>query len=280
MLVADKLVFVEFRNTGASHVERLLHSIAGGAIDKAASPSLLDLLSDKRVLFGSVRDPWGWYLSLWAAGCAQRGELYKRLTSDRTWQKLLSKVEAGSKAGDIAGGAEEGKKGGLLPDKLGAQRAKDFWYADAKNPVAFREWLRVVCAPQARRVVDPAYAQSSISKIAGLMTYRYFVLYVRGGAQMPVTISTQASLRAFGADHLVARHIIRQDSLTEDLVSALAQAGVTLDDAQRKLIYDARPSTRDRRHDIEQFYDAQTVDLVARKEKYIIDRFGYQRPPL
>lgn len=277
MLIADKLVFVEFRNTGASHVERLLHSIAGGVIDKAASPSLLGLLSEQRALFGSVRDPWGWYLSLWSAGCAQRGELYNRLTNERAWQKLLDKVQAQGKADAPAEG--EARRN-LLPEHLGAERARTFWYAESKEPAAFREWLRVVCAMQARRVVDPSFAQSSISKIGGLMTYRYFVLYVRGGAQMPVTIGTQASLAAFEAEHLVARHIIRQDSLTEDLVTALQQSGLVLDDAQRKQIYDARPPTKDRRRDLERFYDRETVDLVARKEKFIIDRFGYQIPVL
>ena len=49
-----------------------------------------------------------------------------------------------------------------------------------------------------------------------------------------------------------------------------------LSDEQRKMIYDTKASGRTSR--IERFYDEASVDLVARREKFIIERFGYQRP--
>lgn len=276
MLIADKLVFIEFRNTGAGHVEKLLHRILGGEIDKSARAPDAQLLGG-RVLFGSIRDPWGWYLSLWRAGCAQQGELYQRLINEKSWRKLLEKAAGSDK--DAGSDAAAGKRV-TLPEQMGPERARDHWYADSEDVGAFREWLRVVCALQARRVVDPGFAQSPISKIGGLMTYRYFMLYVSGAAQIPVTIGTQEGLRAFEAEHLAASHVIRQDSLTEDLVQALAQAGIELDDEQRKQIYDARPAGKVRALDVERFYDAAAADLVARREKFINERFGYQRPPV
>lgn len=274
MLTADKLVFIEFRNTGASHVEKLLHKIAGGAIDKNARAPGAELLVGGRVLFGSIRDPWGWYLSLWRAGCAQQGELYQRLTSEKSWGKLLEKAEGAGKA------PPEPAKRITLPEQMGPEHARDHWYADSDDVAAFREWLLVACSLQTRRVVDSAFAQSPISKIGGLMTYRYFMLYVQGAAQMPATVVTQEGLRAFEAEHLAAKHVIRQDSLTEDLVQALEQAGVALDDTQRKQIYDARPAGKVRALDVGRFYDAAAASLVARREKFIIERFGYRRPPV
>lgn len=279
MLIADKLVFIEFRNTGASHVEKLLHKIAGGEIDKSARAPSEELLAGGRVLFGSIRDPWGWYLSLWRAGCAQQGELYQRLTSEKSWRKLLEKAEATGNARAPDAQPDPGKRI-ALPAEMGPERARGFWYADSENIAAFREWLLIVCALQSRRVVDTGFAQSPISKIGGLMSYRYFMLYVRGAAQIPVTIGTLEGLRTFEAEHLAAGHVIRQDSLTEDLVQALEQAGVKLDDTQRKQIYDARPASKVRSLDVERFYDAAAADLVARREKFIIERFGYQRPPV
>lgn len=279
MLIADKLVFIEFRNTGASHVEKLLHKIAGGQVDKNARAPSAELLVGGRVLFGSIRDPWGWYLSLWRAGCAQQGELYQRLTSGKSWGKLLEKAGAAGKTRGAAAASEPGKRI-ALPELMGPDRARDYWYADSDDVAAFREWLLIACSLQTRRVVDAGFAQSPISKIGGLMTYRYFMLYVQGAAQIPGTIVTQEGLRAFEAEHLAARHVIRQDSLTEDLVQALEQAGVSLDDVQRKQIYDARPASKVRALDVERFYDGASADLVARREKFIIERFGYQRPPV
>jgi len=278
MLIADKLVFIEFRNTGASHVEKLLLKIVGGEVDNAVRVPTEEMLTSGRKLFGSIRDPWGWYLSLWTFGCAQQGELYQRMINEKSWLKVLEKIEATAKARTKEAPADEVKRV-ALPEQLGAERAKNFWYADADNVEAFREWLRVVCALQTRRVLETGFAQSPINKIGGLMTYRYFHLYVRGAAQMPVTIGTQEGLRAFETQHLVLDHIIRQDSLTEDLVRALEHSGVALSDSQRKLIYDAKPTGKAARSaGIERFYDAASVDLVARREKFIIERFGYQRP--
>lgn len=278
MLIADKLVFIEFRNTGASHVEKLLLKIVGGELDNSVRVPTEELLASGRKMFGSIRDPWGWYLSLWTFGCAQQGELYQRMVNEKSWGKVLEKIEATAKARTKEAPADEVKRI-ALPEHLGAERAKTFWYADDDNVEAFREWLRVVCSLQTRRVLETGFAQSPISKIGGLMTYRYFHLYVRGAAHMPVTIGTQEGLRAFETQHLVLDHIIRQDSLTEDLVQALEHSGVALSDAQRKLIYDAKPTGKAARSaGIERFYDAASADLVARRERFIIERFGYQRP--
>lgn len=277
MLVADALVFIEFRNTGASHVEKLLSKIVGGEVTKGSRAPSPELLASGKKIFGSIRDPWGWYLSLWTAGCAQQGDLFQRLTNEKSWRKVLEKVEANAKARTKDAPADDVKRI-ALPENMGPERATSVWYADADNVENFREWLRVVCALQTRRAVDAEYAKSPIGKIAGLMTYRYFSIYVRGTEQMPVTIGTQEGLRSFEREHLMLDHVIRQDSLTEDLVQALGQAGFELGDEPRKMIYDAKPAGRSSGLGIDRFYDAASLDLVARREKFIIERFGYQRP--
>lgn len=274
MLIADKLIFIEFRNTGASHVEKLLQKIVGGEVENKHRAPPEEILSG-RIIFGSVRDPWGWYLSLWAAGCAQQGDLYQRLTSDKTWAKISEKIEANAKARGEQAAAEQVKRV-VLPDDLSAERARTFWYSDPENVEAFREWLRVACSLQTRRTVDPHMAKSPIGKIAGLMTYRYFNLYVRGASDIPVTVGTQDGLRAFEASNSIVQHVIRQDSVTEDLIKALDRSGIALSDEQRKMIYDTKASGRPAR--IERFYDEESVELVARREKFIIERFGYHRP--
>lgn len=275
MLIADKLIFIEFRNTGSSHVEKLLQKIVGGEVENKHRAPPEEVLNSGRTIFGSIRDPWGWYLSLWTAGCAQQGDLYQRLTSDKAWVKIGEKMEANAKARSDQAAAEPVKRV-VLPDDLSAERAKTFWYSDPENVEAFREWLRVACSLQTRRTVDPNMAKSPIGKIAGLMTFRYFNLYVRGASDIPVTVGTQEGLRAFEASNSFVHHVIRQDSVTEDLIKALDRSGVVLSDEQRKMIYDTKASGRPAR--IERFYDEASVELVARREKFIIERFGYQRP--
>jgi hypothetical protein len=280
MLITDKIVFIELQKTGSTHIKKLLKDILGGKNDGKHNVPTEELLASGKPFMGSIRDPWGWYLSLWSYGCQQQGELYQRMTNEKRWEKLLTKLDAARKArADKGEATEKPEKKSILPEQMGAERAKTYWYADASDAAAFREWLRVICSLQTRRVVEAGFAQSPIGKVGGLMTFRYFNLFVRGADKIPATISTQEGLRAFEAEHLVLKHIIRQDSLAEDLVMALDRSGVALTDEQRKKIYDAKPTNKSARpHGFEHYFDLPSVDLVARREKFIVDKFGYQRP--
>lgn len=275
MLISEKLVFVELQKTGSTHIKRLLKEIVGGKNDGKHNVPTPELLASGKPFLGSVREPWGWYLSLWSYGCQQQGELFLRLTNEKKWEKTLERIKA-RKAEAAEGG--EGKRM-VLPENMGAERAKTYWYADPENAEAFREWLRVVCSLQTRRVVEAGFAQSPISKLGGLMTFRYFHLFVRGADKIPESTTTQEALKAFESQNLLLQHIIRQDSLADDLAKALTACGVELTDAHRKLIYDTKPTNKSTRpRSFEHYYDAASVDLVARRERFIIDKFGYQRP--
>lgn len=275
MLISEKLVFVELQKTGSTHIKRLLKEIVGGKNDGKHNVPTPELLASGKPFLGSVREPWGWYLSLWSYGCQQQGELFLRLTNEKKWEKTLERIKA-RKAEAAEGG--EGKRM-VLPENMGAERAKTYWYADPENAEAFREWLRVVCSLQTRRVVEAGFAQSPISKLGGLMTFRYFHLFVRGADKIPESTTTQEALKAFESQNLLLKHIIRQDSLADDLAKALTDCGVELTDAHRKLIYDTKPTNKSTRpRSFEHYYDAASVDLVARRERFIIDKFGYQRP--
>jgi hypothetical protein len=279
MLITDKVVFVELQKTGSTHIKKTLRDLLGGKNDGKHNVPTEELLASGKQFMGSIRDPWGWYLSLWTYGCQQQGELFQRLTNPKRWERVLAKINAARNASTEKDGVEEKKQKSMLPANVGAERAKDFYYTDPANAEAFREWLRVVCSPQTRRVVEAGFAQSPIGKIGGLMTFRYFNLFVRGADKIPATVSTQEGLKAFEKDNLIVQHIIRQDCLADDLVKALDSCGVELTDEQRKKIYDAKPTNKSNRpHPFNHYYDAASVDLVARREKFIIDRFGYKRP--
>jgi hypothetical protein len=293
MLICDKVVFVELQKTGSTHIKKLLREILGGKNDGKHNVPTEELLHSGRQFLGSIRDPWGWYLSLWSYGCQQQGELFLRMTNPKRWERVAGKLGGGrdgqgegehetdnAKDKDKAKTKGKGKKPSFaVPELASADRAKDFYYADPANGEAFREWLKVVCSPQTRRVVEAGFAQSPIGKVGGLMTFRYFNLFVRGADRMPATITTQEGLRAFEAQNIVVKHIIRQDSLADDLVKALQECGVELTDAHRKKIYDAKPTNKSKRpHGFSHYYDAESIELVAAREKFIVDSFGY-RPP-
>lgn len=287
MLISDKVVFVELQKTGSTHIKNLLKETVGGKNQGKHNVPTPELLASGREFLGSVRDPWGWYLSLWSYGCQQQGKLYERLTNAKRWDRVqdrLAEVRKTQKEklrtlGPRAQGGDKKWKPILIPDRLGVDRAKNFYYKDPADAEAFREWLRLVCSPAARRLVEDGFSKSPIGRLGGLMTFRYFSLFVPGSEEMPPTIDTQKALRAYEADRVAVKHIVRQHTLADDLVHALDSCKIVLTEQQRAKIYAAKPTNKSvRPHPFAHYYDVESIDIVARREKFIIKRFGYERP--
>jgi len=283
MLISEKLIFVELQKTGSTHIKSLLKKLVGGENDGKHNAPTPEMLASGRKFIASVRDPWSWYLSLWSYGCLQKGELYERLTNEKKWRKLLEKDD--SKAAGDAGSddTEEGseaerKRGKSLPENFGPERAKAFWYADPDNAEAFREWLQAVLAVQPlRKVLESGYGKSPISKAGGLMTFRYFTLCTRGGETVDKAVCTMDALRKYDNENCFVSHFVRNESLPEDLIRAVEGCGIALDDAQKKAIREAKKTNvSSRPHGPDYYYDEASVQLVGRREKFIIEKFGYK----
>src|SRR4030095_1676667 len=95
MFINDKLVYLALHKTGCSHVLKLLSSIPdldGRIIGKhntiyEVSKRRLGNLSEK-IKAGNVRNPWDWYVSLWAFGCMKKGGLYDQIINKNAFKKL------------------------------------------------------------------------------------------------------------------------------------------------------------------------------------------------
>jgi len=293
MLISDKLIFVELQKTGSTHIKGLLKKLVGGENDGKHNVPSEELLGSGKKFIASVRDPWAWYLSLWSYGCLQKGELYERLTNEKKWRKLLDKEAAESGAesaaeaeaeaaaeaegdGDVAVKAKGKAK--VLPDHFTPERARTFWYADPDSAEAFREWLQAVLTVQPlRKVLEAGYGKSPISKAGGLMTFRYFTLCTKNGENVDKSVSTLEALRNYDKENCFIDYFVRNASLAEDLIKAIEGCGVELDDEKKKVIREAKKTNvSSRPHGPEHYYDDASIQLVARREKFIIEKFGYK----
>lgn len=279
MLISDKLVFVELQKTGSTHIKTLLRDLVGGKNDGKHNTPPDDLLASGKQFIGSIRDPWAWYVSLWTYGCQQKGELFQRLTNEKKWERVLAKAKGAEGADADArseGGDEKEKK--ALPPEWGPERAKTFWYADPDNVDAFREWLQVVLAtPRLRRLLEAGYGKSPISKAGGLLTFRYFTLFVKGTETVDKSVDSVSALKEFDKTNCFINHFIRNESLAADFVKTLDAIGVPLTDEQRKSVLEAKKTNvSSRPKAVGDYYDDASVQLVMRREKFIIDKFGYK----
>lgn len=189
MLICDKLVFIELQKTGSTHIKQLLRELVGGVNDGKHNTPDERMLHCGKPFVGSVRNPWLWYLSLWSYGCQGKGELFQRLTNEQRWKRLRDKATA-RQTREAPASADDAADVRRLPAHWDAERAK-YWYADPDNPEAFREWMQAVLGRRTlRHMLMAGYGKSPIGKAGGLMTYRYFTLFVKGAETAGPTMNT------------------------------------------------------------------------------------------
>ena len=80
MFVSEKIVFIQLQKTGCTHIAKLLSNLLEGRHIGKHNRATPELFTNQRSFLGSIRDPWEWYVSLWAYGCDKKGRIYQRVT--------------------------------------------------------------------------------------------------------------------------------------------------------------------------------------------------------
>jgi len=152
-------------------------------------------------------------------------------------------------------------------------------YKDPENAENFKHWLKLVTTTGPhRKLIEDGFFASPLSGLAGLMTYRYFLLFCDEGATVPeAAVKTMKALKEYEEKHRFVKHIIRNESLAEDLIQVVQACGETLSEEDLALIREApKTNTSARKQPRSHYYDDIAVSLVAKREKFIIDKFGYK----
>ena len=98
MLITDKIIYIELHKTGSSHTREIFLEMYGGGCKIAGKHASYDSVPEdilgnfeEKLKIGNIRNPWDWYVSLWAFGCQQKGGIYNYLTSDYKIKRLSKK---------------------------------------------------------------------------------------------------------------------------------------------------------------------------------------------
>lgn len=273
MLTSDKLILVELHKAGAARLQKLLGDLLGGEKSGKRSSYADELASLGKPVVGYVCNPLTWYLEQWQLGCAGKGDIHKRLTSDVRWGQLNARL----KNRDAKQGDKPDRK--QIPQGWGPEHARSFWYADAENPEAFREWLRAVVGERGlRKLVDHGYGASPMSRVAGLMSYQFFNTFVRGAENMEKSVNSREALAALHADQKITSHFIRAESVGTDLRQVLNDLGVMLSGEQDTAVGALKERAGATDAAIARFYDTDSLRLVAKREVFLNELFGYGPP--
>lgn len=131
--------------------------------------------------------------------------------------------------------------------------------------------------------IGEGYSDCPVSRIAGLMTFRYLTLYCAKSNEQGVLdkLSTFDQIWEYEQQKCFVDHFIRNETLEADLFGSLAYYGVDISDATKsELLSRPKTNTSSRKHGPEYYYDLKTSNLVAERENLIIRKFGYAAPDL
>jgi hypothetical protein len=278
MFVAEKLVYLELQKTGGTHLLRLLEQYIGG--QSIGKHNRMKSEYSDRFIMGSIRNPWDWYVSLWAYGIGGNGAIRSRTLRGvdfMYYHRLLPKAMG---------------KNWLTPGEFITSLYHDAYkpvarwqktYQDSSSPDQFRDWLKMILDSARRFDIGEGYAFSPLSVSAGLMTYRYFRLFTLGAdIYRDRRLANPGLLGDYDVEFNISNGMVRLEELEEDFIRLVTEAGYTLKDDQLEEI---RKSAADKtnasaRRTAEYYYDDETIALVKRKERFLIEKYGYVAPEL
>ncbi len=260
MFIANELVFVELHKTACTHIGKLLASVTDGLQQGKHNSPPATLLSSGRRFIGSIRNPWDWYVSLWAYGCDKKGRVYNFTTRPLSISRMSGMVTSSKSLNT-------------------SSRKPDQWrrcYSDINSASAFQDWLCMMNDKNYWNDFGEGYGVSPIARVAGLLTYRYINLFCK---HVPATITSVNDLDAYARKNCFVDHFIRMENLEEDFISVLELCGTHLSETQRlSICSENKTNTSSHRKETAHYYNDETIKLVQEKEKLIIDKFVYTAP--
>ncbi|NBD32736.1 MAG: hypothetical protein GVY17_07175 [Cyanobacteria bacterium] len=289
MFIADKLIYLQLEKTACTHIAYLLRQCIGGT--QFFKHNCLSENVTSKVIVGSVRNPWDWYVSLWAFSMKGDSKIYESATQ-RSLRRAF-KIFSGCEDPDHFKSwlSKDIVKRSFLtalnaPKGLLLEWLKDttLWrnsYQNPNDPKKFRQWLKLMCDPSKAYHFDLGYAQNPIKPFAGFMTYRYFRIFsINFFRQAKIhSLVNLKQLKEFDKTYNTLDRTILCENLESDLLNVFKQAGYQLSDEQLNLIYEISKTkiNSSKRFD-SSYYDRETIDLVAEREKFIIEKYSYKPP--
>ena len=254
MIEYEKFIYLDVYKTGSTHINFLLKRIVD---DKPVQLKRHAPLTKGRpftwkggkTVFATVRNPWDWYVSMWAYGHTVENPLYEHI-----------------------------KKA------FGQEKLNELYEMD--NPkVAFPLWLRSMHDPEflAKALMGHRLPNSGLMGFMGFYTYRF----LRVTMPYPEIFLRKPFIRSI--DGAVAMHkrwamydvLMRSETLDQEFSAFAAENGKRLgfvDDAVAIIDRQAESHKNKSKRTLDSYRDYYTDDLrdlVAVRDRFFIDRFGY-----
>lgn len=254
MIEYDSFIYLDVYRTGSTHVIGLLGRITEERLIRSHRHASLTGggrlgVTGGKFIFTTVRNPWDWYVSLWAHGADGKSAIRRYLSANL--------------------------------------ETKDFRAVyDESNPVdSFRRWLVLMHdAAILDSVMMENMPRSGLAPVLGLCTYRFLrvtTLHPRFLLRRLLVRSPSGSVRYHGVLKAYEK-ALRNETLSADLIELVernsGRCRFRPDAADIIRAADAKPENASGRtlSTYREYYDERCAELVASRDRFFIDEFGYR----
>ena len=245
MFISDQFVFLELHKTGCTHIRTILNRLVVGETVGKHNLAKPELFNGKRKFIGSIRDPWEWYLSLWAFGCEKKGGVSQKVRRSKN-------VEEWNET-----------------------------YKNVNDPSAFQHWLYMLTDSQYYPDLGEGYSDRSLSKFVGFLTYRYLMLFctTRNSIKNLDLLFSKDHVHEFEKTNCFIDYFIRNESLETDLFRIIETHNPELTTQTKlEILSLPRSNATSVKAVVDKYYDVKTEKLVASIDSLIVRKFGYTAP--
>lgn len=271
MFITDKLIYIQMQKTGCTHIASLLSNLFDGEQIGKHNAASDDLINSDTYFLSSIRNPWDWYVSLWAFGVQGKGSLMSRLTKRNYYRALKLALRNPLK-----------NHSALLHELTKDVSSWRDVYDESRNIESFRKWLKFIHTPNNARWLGEGYGTSAIIGFCGFMSYRYLCLCCTEPRSLnnPKLISNYTDLVRFEKNACYIDFFIRQESLEDDFCRGVERVKV-LTQEEKDGIWDAVKTNPSKRpFVVSDYYDKESIELIHSRDKLLIEKFDYAPPKI
>ena len=269
MFITDQLIYIQMQKTGCTHIAMLLSQLFDGEQIGKHNAASAEQIDSNAYFVSSIRNPWDWYLSLWTYGAQGCGGLLERLTERnyRNVWRLFPKHPLRGYAAFI----HEAKKNVSQWREV---------YNDSTSAASFRKWLQLIHAPENACWLGEGYEASSITAFCGFMSYRYLYLCCSEPWKLNNTelVSNYTDLVQHERESCYIDVFIHQESLACDLIKAVEKIRPLSEDEKDIIRFSKKTNSSKRSLSVTDYYDEESIELILRREKLLIEKFNYAPP--
>lgn len=246
MLIGDNFIYFELQKTASSQIRKVFsktnslnYSIFGIHNSYYEVPATVLGDFNNKIKVGSIRNPWAWYVSLWAWGCKKQG-IYKNLA--QTPRNL------------------DGLRYFLTHPILYYRQRKEWkrLYSDPSNKYNFRRWLHKLLVDKNYAVGD-GYTFNPINNVCGYLTYHYLKLHTDDFKSKSNQLKSLHTIKKFDLDANFLNAIIKTEHFDVDISRVLLTLGSSKKEIQEVLSQVKAKGNPSKHEEYKYYYDKKTI---------------------